>query len=85
MDIPEFGGEFALIDEITRKGGAIVGVGDDAAVIKYSKEMHLLVTTDMLCEGDHFRRARHFQIKAGGDAFPQAPDIAVLDVTSVFA
>ncbi|MBU0761586.1 MAG: thiamine-phosphate kinase [Candidatus Altiarchaeota archaeon] len=54
--IRDFGGEFKLIDEITKPGGAVVGVGDDAAVLKYKKDKYLLFTTDMLCEGDHFRR-----------------------------
>jgi thiamine-monophosphate kinase len=54
--IRDFGGEFRLIDSITKPCRAIVGVGDDAAVIKYDKKHHMLFTTDMLCEGDHFRR-----------------------------
>ncbi len=52
----EFGGEFKLIDHITRPGGAYVGVGDDAAVLEHKRGRYLLFTTDMLCEGDHFRR-----------------------------
>ncbi|MFH1055806.1 MAG: thiamine-phosphate kinase [Candidatus Altiarchaeota archaeon] len=54
VKIKDIGGEFALIDRVARRGGAVVGVGDDAAVLKYTKEKHLLFTTDMLCEGDHF-------------------------------
>ena len=57
MDIPEFGGEFKLIEKITRGGGAVVGVGDDAAVLEFNSESHQLITCDMLCEGDHFRRS----------------------------
>ncbi|MBD3388024.1 MAG: thiamine-phosphate kinase [Candidatus Altiarchaeales archaeon] len=56
MDISELGGEFALIERLTRAGGAVVGVGDDAAVLEYTGDKYLLVTTDMLCDGDHFRR-----------------------------
>ncbi|MCX6695763.1 MAG: thiamine-phosphate kinase [Candidatus Altiarchaeota archaeon] len=60
--IPEFGGEFALIDAMVRKlgklrdGSVVVGIGDDTAVIKFNKKYYLLWTVDMLVEGDHFRR-----------------------------
>jgi thiamine-monophosphate kinase len=56
MKIRDIGGEFALIGRITRPGGAVVGVGDDAAVIRPRRNRLLLFTTDMLCDGDHFRR-----------------------------
>jgi len=55
MKIGDIGGEFSLIDREVRRGGCVVGVGDDAAVIKYRRDRYLLFTTDMLCEGDHFR------------------------------
>lgn len=55
MKITELGGEFALIDRVVREGGCLVGAGDDCAVIESGKDKHLLFTTDMLCEGDHFR------------------------------
>ena len=51
-------GEFGLIDRITKKPrnkDVIVGIGDDAAVVKTKKGLQLL-TTDTLVEGDHFRR-----------------------------
>jgi thiamine-monophosphate kinase len=50
-------GEFGLIDRISKKPidkNIIVGIGDDAAVIK-TKKM-LVLTTDCLVEGDHFRK-----------------------------
>jgi thiamine-monophosphate kinase len=50
-------GEFGLIDLISKKPknkNIIVGIGDDAAVIK-TKGLQVL-TTDCLVEGDHFRR-----------------------------
>jgi thiamine-monophosphate kinase len=50
-------GEFGLIDLISKKikdKDVLVGIGDDAAVIK-TKGLHIL-TTDCLVEGDHFRR-----------------------------
>lgn len=49
-------GEFGLIDRITKKpkdSRIIVGIGDDAAVVKI-KGLQVL-TTDCLVEGDHFR------------------------------
>jgi thiamine-monophosphate kinase len=50
-------GEFGLIDSISKKPvdkNIIVGIGDDAAVIN-SKKL-LVLTTDCLVEGDHFRK-----------------------------
>jgi thiamine-monophosphate kinase len=60
MKIDEIGGEFALISRIHRILGdsknpdVLVGIGDDAAVLKYRDERHLLFTTDTLVEKDHF-------------------------------
>lgn len=56
MKINELG-EFGLINRITRKTDnprVVVGVGDDAAVLREGKDL-LLYTTDMLVEDDHFR------------------------------
>ena len=50
-------GEFGLIDRITRKSkdkSVLVGIGDDAAVVK--TEGLQVLTTDCLVEGDHFRK-----------------------------
>lgn len=50
-------GEVNLIDRITRKvknRDVLVGIGDDAAIIRYGKKLQVL-TTDCLVEGDHFR------------------------------
>jgi len=55
--IKDYGGEFALIDLITKKARGrevIVGIGDDAAVLKYDSRRLLLWTTDMMVESDHF-------------------------------
>lgn len=57
MKIKEIG-EFELIDKITKKPkdkNILVGIGDDAAVIKSKKDLEVL-TTDTLVEGDHFKR-----------------------------
>ena len=53
-------GEFGFIDRIslrypTRHPSIIKGIGDDAAVISYSKDLLILLSTDQLIEGFHFR------------------------------
>jgi thiamine-monophosphate kinase len=51
-------GEFGLIKKITKKPrnkDILVGIGDDAAVIKTYKDFQVF-TTDCLVDGDHFRR-----------------------------
>ena len=51
--------EFQLISKIRtwakNDSRVLRGIGDDAAVLKFSKEKDLLFTTDMLVEGRHFR------------------------------
>jgi thiamine-monophosphate kinase len=57
MKIKNIGGEFALISRLTKKvnnPNIIKGVGDDCAVLKYTKNKYLLITTDMMVEGSHF-------------------------------
>ena len=60
MRIKDFG-EFALIERI--KSGisgnpknAVVGIGDDCAVLKYSDNEYMIVTTDSIAEHEHFSR-----------------------------
>lgn len=64
MKIKEIGGEFALIrhfaDILPEAGPEVVkGIGDDAAVLRIGPDPapYLLVTTDLLVENRHFRRA----------------------------
>ncbi len=52
-------GEFKLIDRLTSSfpkyhAETIVGIGDDAAVLKINPTEYTLVTTDILVEGIHF-------------------------------
>lgn len=53
-------GEFGLINRLARDirtdKSVVVGVGDDAAVLEYSKKEYLLLTCDMLVEDVHFLR-----------------------------
>ena len=53
-------GEFGLIDALKVHApiskSVIRGIGDDTAVLPYSKSEYLLFTTDMLAEGTHFTR-----------------------------
>ena len=53
-------GEFGLIDALKAfapvSKDVIKGIGDDAAVLPYSKSEYQLLTTDMLAEGVHFTR-----------------------------
>ncbi len=52
-------GEFGLIRKIAKitktSPSAIKGIGDDCAVLRYTKDRYLLVTTDMIIEDVHFR------------------------------
>jgi thiamine-monophosphate kinase len=62
--MPEPRTEFALIDWFReregarRSGGIQQGIGDDCAVLGVSPGRDLLLTTDMLMDGRHFRLAR---------------------------
>ncbi len=54
-------GEFALIDRLkkfqTPGASVVLGIGDDAAVLKSGHGRYQLLTTDMLVEEVHFTRA----------------------------
>ncbi|MEK6984607.1 MAG: thiamine-phosphate kinase [Nanoarchaeota archaeon] len=59
MKIKAIGGERGLISSIRKKirffsKDAVVGIGDDAAVLKYDKSKYLLFKTDTLVENVHF-------------------------------
>ncbi len=54
-------GEFNFINRISKairlSTRVIKGIGDDAAVLKYTKDKYMLFTTDMLLEGKHFYKS----------------------------
>jgi thiamine-monophosphate kinase len=64
-------GEFGLIERIERAarrvaGRAVaLGIGDDAAVLRPPRGEHLVVTTDALVEGVHFRWETHAPAAVG--------------------
>lgn len=53
-------GEFGLIDLLKKYHGSrinvIKGIGDDTAVVPLDAKRYLLLTTDMIMEGVHFKR-----------------------------
>jgi thiamine-monophosphate kinase len=55
-------GEFKFIEniskDISRGFSVIKGIGDDCAVLKYTKAKHLLFTTDVIVEDVHFIRKK---------------------------
>lgn len=66
-------GEFALIDSIKKLvptgKDTVVGIGDDASVLKSSKSgMYNLFTTDILVEGRHFDLSRATPYQLGWKA-----------------
>jgi thiamine-monophosphate kinase len=76
-------GEFGLIGRISKKPkdkDILVGIGDDAAVIKTKKGLQVL-TTDCLIEGDHFNIEWFTPFQIGMKAI----EINVSDVASMGA
>jgi thiamine-monophosphate kinase len=70
--LPPTPGEFDLIAEFRRRAGqasgVIRGIGDDCAILAGTGESPMLVTTDMLMEGRHFRLAEHGPTAVGRKA-----------------
>jgi thiamine-monophosphate kinase len=86
--------EFELIDAFARrirragapKRGVIVGVGDDAAVLRPAPREDLVVTTDSLVEGVHFERRWLYGVNLGRRlAAVNLSDIAAMGAEPRFA
>ncbi len=74
-------GEFGLIKRIYKKvrdKDVLVGIGDDAAVIKVGKKL-LVITTDTIVEGDHFS----FEYFTAEQVGKKAIEINVSDIGSM--
>ena len=86
--------EFELIDAFARRirragaqpRGVVVGVGDDAAVLRPNAREDLVVTTDSLVEGVHFERRWLYGVNLGRRlAAVNLSDIAAMGAEARFA
>jgi thiamine-monophosphate kinase len=76
-------GEFGIIKRISQKPkdkNILVGIGDDAAVLKIGKKL-AVITTDTLVEGDHFNLSYFTPEQVGMKAI----EINVSDIVSMGA
>jgi len=65
---------------------AILGIGDDCAVIKYSKKYYLIFTTDVLVENIHFEKEKFTWAQIGKKAMAvNLSDISAMGGTPKFA
>jgi thiamine-monophosphate kinase len=87
---PEKPGEFDLIAGLRRRAKAHprvpLGIGDDCALIAPSPGHEVLVTTDMLMDGRHFRLQEHGLANIGHKALAvNLSDIAAMAGTPIAA
>ena len=92
MRLSDIGGEFGFIDHIratfagTRVDGLAVPLGDDAAVLDVPSDRQVVVTTDGLVEGIHFRRDWSDPYSIGWKAAAvNLSDIAAMGADPTFA
>jgi len=76
-------GEFEAIEKIKEKApalkNAVLGIGDDCAVLPYTKDKYLLATADMLVEDVHFDLEKVTAFKVGRKALAVSlSDIAAM-------
>jgi thiamine-monophosphate kinase len=76
-------GEIALVERLARRirldPSVLLGIGDDAAVIQWTKEAHMLFACDMLLEGVHFTLAHATPFQIGWKALAvNISDIAAM-------
>lgn len=82
-------GEFKFIDRIAKgiklSSQVIKGIGDDAAVLKYTKNKYMLFTTDMIIEDKHFYRSSKPELIGGKSISCNVTDIAAMGGIPRFA
>jgi thiamine-monophosphate kinase len=76
-------GEIGLIRKISRglplDSSVVIGIGDDAAAIRWTKDKYLLLACDMVVEGVHFRTGRATPLEIGWKALARnVSDIAAM-------
>jgi len=82
-------GEFGLIGFIQKNlqvsPKVIRGIGDDTAVLSYTKDKYLLFTTDMMAEGGHFTRQMPLELIGRKALGCNISDIAAMGGLPTFA
>ncbi|MFA5146164.1 MAG: thiamine-phosphate kinase [Candidatus Omnitrophota bacterium] len=76
-------GEIGLIERLAKgirlDGSVVKGIGDDTAVIRWTKDKYLLFTCDMLVEDVHFKRSGATPFEIGWKALARnVSDIAAM-------
>ncbi len=85
-------GELALIQDLRRRfrrpssPAVVLGIGDDAALLAPPAGSEIVVTTDLLLEGRHFRRDTHTARSAGHRCLARGlSDLAAMGATPLAA
>ncbi len=82
-------GEFNFINRINKaiklSDLVIKGIGDDAAVLRYTKDKYLLFTTDMLVEGKHFYKSDKAELVGKKAISCNISDVAAMGGVPKFA
>ena len=92
MRLSDIGGEFGFIDRIratyagAQEDDLILSLGDDAAILEVPADRQVVVTTDLLIEGVHFRRDWSDPYSIGWKAAAvNLSDIAAMGADPTFA